>query len=61
VTIHKAHLQTQSSEPKEYSVGTAKIIAQTITTMKHQFAQTFCLMKSIEEFGEKNAKLLTKK
>jgi hypothetical protein len=31
----------------------AKVIANTIMTINHQFTQTYSLMKGIEEFGDK--------
>jgi hypothetical protein len=34
-------------------LDSAKVIANTITTINHQFAQTYSLMKGIKEFGDK--------
>jgi hypothetical protein len=50
---HQSHLQTQSTESQQYSLDSAKVIANTITTINHQFAQTYSLMKGIKEFGDK--------
>jgi hypothetical protein len=51
--MHQSHLQTQSTESQQYSLDSAKVIANTITTINHQFAQTYSLMKGIKEFGDK--------
>jgi hypothetical protein len=55
VTSHQGqgHLSTQATHSVEYSIETAKVIAQTINTMNHQFAQTYSLTKSIKTFGKK--------
>jgi hypothetical protein len=49
--MHHAHLQTQTSNPQEYNINTAKVIAQTINKMNVQFAQTYNLAKCIKAFG----------
>jgi hypothetical protein len=36
----------------EYSIKTAKVIAQTISAMNYQFAQTYSLSKSIKAYGK---------
>jgi hypothetical protein len=53
VTTHQGHLQTQATEPEEYLIKIGKIIAQTISAMNHQFAQTYSLIKNIKVFGKK--------
>ena len=53
VTTHQAHLQTQAIEQTEYLIEMAKVIAQTISKMNYQFAQTYSLIKGIKAFGDK--------
>jgi hypothetical protein len=53
VITHQGHLQTQSTETQQYSLDSAKVIANTISTINHQFAQAYSLMKGIKEFGYK--------
>jgi hypothetical protein len=53
VTTHQGHLQTQPMEPEEYLIKTAKVIAQTISAMNHQFAQTYSLIKGIKALCNK--------
>ena len=53
VTTHQVHLQAQSIKAQNYMIDTTKIIAQTMETINHQFVQTYSLMKSIKEYGEK--------
>jgi hypothetical protein len=53
VTIHQGYLQTQSIDSQENAIDHAKVIANTIMTINHQFAQTYSLMKGIKEFGNK--------
>jgi hypothetical protein len=56
VTHHHSHLQTQTTNPQEYLIETAKVIAKTINKLNHQFAQTYSLKKGIKEFGERSHK-----
>jgi hypothetical protein len=42
-------------------IETAKVIVQTIKTIDHQFAQTYSLMKSIKEFGERSCQAAQEK
>jgi hypothetical protein len=56
VTQHQSHLQTQATDPQEYSSETAKVMAKTINKLNHQFAQTYKLKKGIKEFGERGHK-----
>ena len=53
MTTHQAHLQTQATNPQEYMVKLAMVLAKTIVHMNHQFAQTFSLNKGIKEFGDR--------
>jgi hypothetical protein len=53
VTTHQGHLQSQAIKPTEYLIETAKVIAQTISRMNFQFAQTYSLIKGIKAFGNK--------
>jgi hypothetical protein len=53
VTMHQCHLQTQSTETQQYSLDSTKVITNIISTINHQFAQTYSLMKGIKEFGDK--------
>jgi hypothetical protein len=46
-------LQTQAIESEEYSIETAKVIAQSILTMNYQLSHTYSLFKGIKEFGNK--------
>jgi hypothetical protein len=50
-----------SQNTKEYSIESAKIIAMTmchvnntIRLKNHQFAQTYCLMKGLQKFGQRS-------
>jgi hypothetical protein len=53
VTTHHGYLQTQSINFQKHSLDSAKVIANMITMINHQFAQNYSLMKSIKEFGDK--------
>ena len=50
---HQSNLQTQATDLVKYSIKTSKVIAQTISVMSHQFAQTYSLIKGIKAFGNK--------
>jgi hypothetical protein len=60
VTTHQGHLQTQAIESEEYLIKTAKVIAQTISAMNHQFAQTYSLIKGIKALCNKKCQAVHK-
>jgi hypothetical protein len=53
VITHQTHHQTQETGPHKYLYEYAKVIAQTITTINHQFSQAFSLMRGIQKCDKK--------
>jgi hypothetical protein len=53
VMTHQSYFWTQAIKPHKYLIDTVKLIVQTITTINHQFAQIYNLIKGIKKFGKR--------
>jgi hypothetical protein len=60
LNLHQCHLQTQGYNKNEYSLETAKVIAQTINgfnnhmvNKKYSFIETYSLKRGLKQFGQK--------